>query len=85
MSYLPSTEFSRPQRFWPPIDERLRRAVVERGLRLRLLAGCWGHSRPSMFPFLRSLAALADNGTRYRVEVVGTAGGGGGGQGGTGV
>ncbi|KAM7004140.1 5'-3' exonuclease PLD3 isoform 1-T2 [Passerculus sandwichensis] len=69
MSYVVSTEFSRPKRFWPAIDERLRRAVVERGVRLRLLAGCWPHSRPSMFPFLRSLAALADNGTRYGVHV----------------
>ncbi|XP_064593620.1 5'-3' exonuclease PLD3 [Zonotrichia leucophrys gambelii] len=69
MSYVVSTEFSRPERFWPAIDERLRRAVVERGVALRLLAGCWRHSRPSMFPFLRSLAALADNGTRYAVQV----------------
>ncbi|NXP42975.1 PLD3 Phospholipase, partial [Leiothrix lutea] len=66
MSYLPGTEFSRPERFWPPIDERLRRAVVERGVRLRLLAGCWRHSRPDMFPFLRSLAALAGNRTGNR-------------------
>ncbi|NWU88348.1 PLD3 Phospholipase, partial [Onychorhynchus coronatus] len=58
MSYLPGTEFSRPERFWPAIDERLRRAAVERGVAVRLLAGCWSHSRPQMFPFLRSLAAL---------------------------
>ncbi|XP_027489168.1 phospholipase D3-like, partial [Corapipo altera] len=54
MSYLPGTEFSRPERFWPAIDDRLRRAAVERGVAVRLLAGCWGHSRPQMFPFLRS-------------------------------
>ncbi|NXJ17685.1 PLD3 Phospholipase, partial [Dicrurus megarhynchus] len=71
MSYLPSTEFSRPERFWPAIDDRLRKAVVERGVRLRLLAGCWRHSRASMFPFLKSLAAVADNRTRYHVEVGG--------------
>ncbi|XP_039909921.1 5'-3' exonuclease PLD3-like [Hirundo rustica] len=69
MSYLPGTEFSRPERFWPAIDDRLRRAVVERGVRLRLLAGCWRHSRAAMFPFLRSLAAVGDNATRYHVEV----------------
>lgn len=69
MSYVVGTEFSRPRRFWPAIDERLRRAVVERGAALRLLAGCWPHSRAAMFPFLRSLAALADNGTRYGVQV----------------
>ncbi|XP_053824473.1 5'-3' exonuclease PLD3 [Vidua chalybeata] len=69
MSYVASTEFSRPERFWPAIDERLRRAVVERGVRLRLLAGCWPHSRAAMFPFLKSLAAVADNRTGYAVEV----------------
>lgn len=69
MSYLPSTEFSRPERFWPAIDDRLRKAVFERGVRVRLLAGCWPHSRAAMFPFLKSLAAVADNHTRYDVQV----------------
>ncbi|XP_065511223.1 5'-3' exonuclease PLD3 isoform X2 [Caloenas nicobarica] len=69
MSYLPTTEFSRPERFWPAIDNRLRAAAFERGVAVRLLAGCWRHSRAAMFPFLRSLAALADNRTRYSVEV----------------
>ncbi|NXW88668.1 PLD3 Phospholipase, partial [Alopecoenas beccarii] len=69
MSYLPTTEFSRPERFWPAIDSRLRAAAFERRVAVRLLAGCWRHSRASMFPFLRSLAALADNRTRYSVEV----------------
>ncbi|NXI05918.1 PLD3 Phospholipase, partial [Pachycephala philippinensis] len=69
MSYLPTTEFSRPERFWPAIDDRLRKAVFERGVRVRLLAGCWRHSRASMFPFLKSLAAVADNRTSYAVEV----------------
>ncbi|NWT49192.1 PLD3 Phospholipase, partial [Chroicocephalus maculipennis] len=68
MSYLPTTEFSRPRRFWPAIDNRLRRAVFERGVKVRLLAACWRHSSPAMFPFLRSLAALADNRTGYGVE-----------------
>uniref|UniRef100_A0A8C3Y8A6 5'-3' exonuclease PLD3 n=1 Tax=Catharus ustulatus TaxID=91951 RepID=A0A8C3Y8A6_CATUS len=69
MSYLASTEFSRPERFWPAIDDRLRRAAVERGVRVRLLAGCWRHSRAAMFPFLRSLDAVGDNRTGYDVEV----------------
>ncbi|NXV53569.1 PLD3 Phospholipase, partial [Uria aalge] len=69
MSYLPATEFSRPQRFWPAIDDRLRRAAFERGVKVRLLAACWPHSRAAMFPFLASLAALADNRTGCAVEV----------------
>ncbi|XP_044281359.1 5'-3' exonuclease PLD3 isoform X1 [Varanus komodoensis] len=69
MSYLPTMEFSHPKRFWPVIDDHLRRAVYERGVRVRLLVGCWKHSKACMFPFLRSLAAMQDNRTRYSVEV----------------
>uniref|UniRef100_A0A8V5GQM1 5'-3' exonuclease PLD3 n=1 Tax=Melopsittacus undulatus TaxID=13146 RepID=A0A8V5GQM1_MELUD len=71
MSFLPTTEFSHPQRFWPVIDNALRRAVVERRVRVRLLLGCWRHSQTTMFPFLKSLAAVADNRTHYSVAVVG--------------
>uniref|UniRef100_A0A663N595 5'-3' exonuclease PLD3 n=1 Tax=Athene cunicularia TaxID=194338 RepID=A0A663N595_ATHCN len=69
MSYLPTTEFSHPQRFWPAIDNRLRKAVFERRVKVRLLVGCWQHSRDTMFPFLKSLAAIADNQTHYSVAV----------------
>ncbi|XP_051627866.1 5'-3' exonuclease PLD3-like [Manacus candei] len=69
MTYLPGTEFSRPERFWPPIDEQLRRAMVERGVAVRLLVGCWEHSNHQMFPFLHSLAALANGGTGFDVQV----------------
>lgn len=69
MSYLPATEFRRPDRFWPEIDDSLRRAVFERGVAVRLLVGCWAHSKAAMFPFLRSLAAIADNATRFSAEV----------------
>ncbi|XP_009646609.2 5'-3' exonuclease PLD3, partial [Egretta garzetta] len=68
MSYLPTTEFSHPQRFWPAIDNRLRKAIFERRVKVRLLAGCWRHSQVTMFPFLKSLAAVADNRTRYSGE-----------------
>ncbi|XP_075302272.1 5'-3' exonuclease PLD3 isoform X2 [Opisthocomus hoazin] len=69
MSYLPTTEFSYPQRFWPAIDNQLRKAVFERRVKVRLLVGCWQHSRVTMFPFLKSLAAVADNRTHYSMEV----------------
>ncbi|NXI74407.1 PLD3 Phospholipase, partial [Anseranas semipalmata] len=86
MSYLPTMEFSHPERrvkpppreapsspraprFWPAIDNRLRKAVFERKVKVRLLVGCWPHSKAAMFPFLKSLAAVADNRTRYSVEV----------------
>ncbi|XP_069631164.1 5'-3' exonuclease PLD3-like [Haliaeetus albicilla] len=69
MSYLPTTEFSHPQRFWPAIDNQLRKAVFECQVKVRLLAGCWQHSQVTMFPFLKSLAAVTNNRTRYSMEV----------------
>ncbi|KAL8220030.1 UNVERIFIED_CONTAM: hypothetical protein K2H54_037851 [Gekko kuhli] len=69
MSYLPTMEFSHPRRFWPVIDDHLRKVAYERRVRVRLLVGCWKHSKATMFPFLRSLAAMHDNRTRYSIEV----------------
>ncbi|XP_026577291.1 phospholipase D3 isoform X2 [Pseudonaja textilis] len=69
MSYLPTMEFSHPRRFWPAIDDHFRKVAYEKRVRLRLLVGCWKHSKPNMFPFLRSLAALQDNHTHYSLEV----------------
>ncbi|XP_077174793.1 5'-3' exonuclease PLD3 isoform X2 [Paroedura picta] len=69
MSYLPTMEFSHPRKFWPVIDDHLRKVAYERRVRVRLLVGCWKHSKATMFPFLRSLAALQDNRTRCCIEV----------------
>ena len=62
-----------PLRFWPEIDDRLRRAVFERRVEVKLLVGCWAHSKAAMFPFLKSLAAMADNSTGYSAQVVSAA------------
>ncbi|XP_007087287.2 5'-3' exonuclease PLD3 [Panthera pardus] len=69
MNYLPTMEFSHPRRFWPAIDDGLRRAAYERGVKVRLLVSCWGHSEPSMRAFLHSLAALRDNHTHSDIQV----------------
>ncbi|XP_042201178.1 5'-3' exonuclease PLD3 [Callorhinchus milii] len=59
MDFLPLCQYSQPQRFWPPLDDALRRAGCERGVEVRLLVGCWQHSHPSMYIFLQSLTALS--------------------------
>nr|XP_060639662.1 5'-3' exonuclease PLD3 [Anolis sagrei ordinatus] len=69
MNYLPTMEFSHPRRFWPAIDNFLRKAAYERQVRVHLLVSCWKHSKGNMFPFLRSLNAMQDNRTHYNVEV----------------
>uniref|UniRef100_K7FML0 5'-3' exonuclease PLD3 n=1 Tax=Pelodiscus sinensis TaxID=13735 RepID=K7FML0_PELSI len=69
MSYLPTMEFSHPRRYWPTVDDHLRKAAYERHVPFRLLVGCGPHAKAAMFPFLRSLAAMSDNETHYAVEV----------------
>lgn len=69
MNYLPTMEFSHPRRFWPAIDDGLRRAAYERRVKVRLLVSCWGHSDPSMLSFLLSLAALRKNHTHFDIQV----------------
>ncbi|MEE6491207.1 hypothetical protein FKM82_016129 [Ascaphus truei] len=69
MDYTPTEEFSHPKRFWPEIDNRLRKAVYEKHIHVRLLISCWGNSNPSMFPFLKSLAALNNSKSHYSIEV----------------
>ncbi len=70
MDYFPSSLYTRRVEFWPRIDDALRRAAVERGVRVRLLLSKWQHSRPDMRRYLRSLTAL-DGAQRGRVSVEG--------------
>ncbi|KAK1150771.1 5'-3' exonuclease PLD3-like [Acipenser oxyrinchus oxyrinchus] len=69
MNYLPTMEYSHPKRYWSAIDSELRRAAYERRVRVRLLISCWPHSEPTMFPFLRSLAAINDRKSRLDIQV----------------
>ncbi|XP_078389576.1 5'-3' exonuclease PLD3 [Cetorhinus maximus] len=69
MNYIPTTVFSHPQRYWPDIDTHLRKAAFERKVRVHLLISCWLHTNPTMFPFLRSLAALKSGKKPLNVEV----------------
>ncbi|KAM3911675.1 5'-3' exonuclease PLD3 isoform 1-T2 [Leptodactylus fuscus] len=69
MDYTPTEEFSKPRRYWPAIDNHLRKAVYERHVTVRLLISCWANSKPNMFPFLSSLAALHSNKSHYDIEV----------------
>ncbi|XP_072252303.1 5'-3' exonuclease PLD3 isoform X2 [Leuresthes tenuis] len=59
MDYLPLSEFTKPLRFWPAIDTSLRAAACTRGVQVRLMVSCWGHSPASMFTFLQSLLVLS--------------------------
>ncbi|KAI0210847.1 5'-3' exonuclease PLD3 [Lamellibrachia satsuma] len=59
MDYFPTTLYTYPSRFWPVIDDALRRASLERGVEIRIMASWWNHSNPDMVKYLNSLAALS--------------------------
>lgn len=69
MNYSPTTEYSDPKRFWPEIDDHLRKATYERNVKVRLLISCWKHSQRSMFPFLKSLDSVWDRKSHLDIEV----------------
>ena len=69
MDYFPSTIYEHDTKFWPVIDDALRTAAVERGVRVRLLASHWPHTRPSMIRFLRSLADLTGVSPNIDIQV----------------
>ncbi|KAM6977871.1 5'-3' exonuclease PLD3 [Aplochiton taeniatus] len=58
MDYLPLSQYSQPQRFWPAIDTAIRAAACTRGVKVNLLVSCWPHSPGAMFVFLQSLTTL---------------------------
>ncbi|KAM4586051.1 uncharacterized protein pld7 [Fundulus diaphanus] len=69
MDYLPMSRYTKPERFWPAIDSRLRAAACARGVQVRLMVSCWEHSPASMFPFLQSLLVLRRHPLKCNIDV----------------
>ena len=70
MEYFPAIIYSDPNRYWPIIDDALRRAVFDRGVELRFLAGLMPHNvtRQDEYNYLASLAALDGSGSQGEVR-----------------
>ncbi|KAK4326829.1 hypothetical protein Pmani_002661 [Petrolisthes manimaculis] len=68
MDYFPRMLYTKDKKFWPLIDDRLRAASWERGVRVRVLGSHWPHTRPDMPAFLASLQALTGNHTHMDVQ-----------------
>uniref|UniRef100_A0A4W5PZ82 PLD phosphodiesterase domain-containing protein n=1 Tax=Hucho hucho TaxID=62062 RepID=A0A4W5PZ82_9TELE len=69
MEYFPTTRFMHPQRYWPAIDDALKRAAFERNVKVRLLVSCGRDTDPAMLPFLQSLASLNYPAQRISIQV----------------
>lgn len=57
MDYIPMIVYQKPRRFWPVIDDAIRRAVVERGVDVRILTAAL-HFVPESLGFLESLQII---------------------------
>lgn len=69
MDYFPTFLYQKTAVFWPVIDDALKRAAIERGVRVRLMASRWSHTRKSMSVYLRSLDSFRSLGPRGRIQV----------------
>ncbi|XP_052639325.1 5'-3' exonuclease PLD4 isoform X2 [Harpia harpyja] len=69
MEYFPTSRFVHPERYWPAIDNALRRAAFNYRVQIRLLVSCWTRSDPAMLYYLRSLRALNNPHAHISVDV----------------
>ena len=69
MDYFPTTIYTPHAKFWPYIDDALRAAAVNRGVKMRLLASHWNHTRPAMVRFLSSLQDISGPGVDIQVRM----------------
>ncbi|XP_066954127.1 5'-3' exonuclease PLD3-like isoform X3 [Macrobrachium rosenbergii] len=68
MDYFPRMLYSKKKTFWPVIDDSLRVAALERGVRIRILGSHWNHTRPDMIYYLKSLQDLTSAATGMDIE-----------------
>jgi phospholipase D3/4 len=72
MDYVPLFVYQKQRRFWPVIDDALRRAVIERGVRIRFLTAALHFTTESLYA-LRSLEITGQsvsNGGNVRVKIL---------------
>jgi len=72
MDYVPMYVYNKEPKFWPIIDDALRRAVVERGVRVRFITAALHFTSESLYA-LKSLyiaGQSTDNGGRVEVKIL---------------
>ncbi|RXG59183.1 Phospholipase D3 [Armadillidium vulgare] len=59
MDYFPRFLYAEKTTFWPIIDDELRRAALNKRVKVKLLASHWNHTREDMVRWLKSLQDLS--------------------------
>ena len=55
-------------RYWPVIDDALRHAAFDRGVKVRLMGSLWNHTAPDMKNYFQSLSILSGS-FRYHLTI----------------
>lgn len=69
MDYYPLLIYTPKVRYWPFIDDALRKAAVENKVSVKMLISLWKSSRPSEDYFLKSLASLTSSFKGVDIEI----------------
>ncbi|XP_063703810.1 5'-3' exonuclease PLD3-like isoform X2 [Culicoides brevitarsis] len=69
MDYIPMMLYTKELKFWPVIDDALRKVAIEKNVTVRLLISHWKHSRSDIDYFLHSLQALNEALPGVNIEV----------------
>lgn len=70
MDYFPLIIYTPKVKFWPVIDDALRKAAIENRVTVKLLISWWNHSRSEEDKFLQSLQDLSGAFHGVDIEVV---------------
>lgn len=62
MDYFPALIYSKPQIYWPVIDDALKSAMYNRGVKVRVMGSTWEYTEPDMIKFLQSLQRVDGTG-----------------------
>lgn len=69
MDYYPLLIYTPKVKYWPFIDDALRKAAIENKVSVKMLISLWGSSRPSEDYFLKSLASLTSSFKGVDIEI----------------
>ena len=70
MDYFPLTIYTPKIKFWPVIDDAIRKVALEHKVQVKMLISWWNHSRPSEDYFLKSLADISNSYPKVSLEIV---------------
>uniref|UniRef100_A0AC34RDZ4 PLD phosphodiesterase domain-containing protein n=1 Tax=Panagrolaimus sp. JU765 TaxID=591449 RepID=A0AC34RDZ4_9BILA len=69
MDYAPQSLYSKPNYYWPLMDNAFRKVAFEKGVHVRLMMSRWNHTWTEFYSHLYSLQDFNSSLTRGSIEV----------------